>query len=658
MIPSDLCKYTRLVEELADNVRSQCGTDKQPDYKQVKELVMAGMIRRMRSLNIVPVPAAPAEKDRLLEERLVADALEKLAGPNVSILGSNQTSKPERPAGYREAVEELAGKWWTTLEHGALVTRQQLGGHVNRPMRDRVKRLGVVPTGATPEEANRLIVQVLVADALGRLASQGKLEARTVDDVEQYYLIDGPMVPSAGGDGAAEDDVIAKHLHEGAAAPVTGLVPAVNERSDDSTGPEPDMAGRANSPQDEVIEPKAADDPTGEGSRRPAGLLDIVIDPEFGGLLPERTAEELAQLEANLLRDKVCLDSLKVWKGRRILLDGHGRRPILLKHPHLRYTIDEIDLPDREAARGWVLACQLGRRNLSREAASYYRGKLYESQKHQGNRTDLTCAQSEQKLSAAEQLAREHNVSASTIRRDAGFAADLDVIVKNCGDQVRRDILSGHSRLTKEEIGDIARMSPDEQRQAIAEPSRRQNKKGGTQKKAGNTAANGHVSADQACEMQTQDEGPVMAGLGQEPGPIEASPSAESHPGKTFLDRLTAVKELASGCVRDVATLAGALTDQEKANAIDKARSAVAALRQVLESLGEREETDGDGHRTTKPSRSTSKPTARRRRSMRGSPRSSSSCGAVASLPPCPARKAPTASSGCSSSTAARPTSS
>ena len=39
------------------------------------------------------------------------------------------------------------------------------------------------------------------------------------------------------------------------------------------------------------------------------------IDPEFAALLPPLTAEEAAQLEANLLADGVCHDPLVSWKG-------------------------------------------------------------------------------------------------------------------------------------------------------------------------------------------------------------------------------------------------------------------------------------------------------------------------------------------------------
>jgi len=50
---------------------------------------------------------------------------------------------------------------------------------------------------------------------------------------------------------------------------------------------------------------------------------------------------------------------------------------------------------------------QLGRRNLTEQEASYYRGKLYESRKRQGERTDLTSAQNVLKFNTAEEIGKQ-----------------------------------------------------------------------------------------------------------------------------------------------------------------------------------------------------------------------------------------------------------
>lgn len=87
----------------------------------------------------------------------------------------------------------------------------------------------------------------------------------------------------------------------------------------------------------------------------------IVIDPEFESLIPENTPDALCLLEEDLKKHG-CREPLVVWKG--ILLDGHHRKAICDRHG-IHYDIVELDLPNREAAKLWVIENQLGRRNLS-----------------------------------------------------------------------------------------------------------------------------------------------------------------------------------------------------------------------------------------------------------------------------------------------------
>jgi hypothetical protein len=57
----------------------------------------------------------------------------------------------------------------------------------------------------------------------------------------------------------------------------------------------------------------------------------IRIDPEIQALIPPLTADELAQLEANLL-DEGCRDRLVVWSANGTLLDGHHRHALCQQH--------------------------------------------------------------------------------------------------------------------------------------------------------------------------------------------------------------------------------------------------------------------------------------------------------------------------------------
>lgn len=159
---------------------------------------------------------------------------------------------------------------------------------------------------------------------------------------------------------------------------------------------------------------------------RQAGAV-IIIDPEFRSMIPPLRPEEREQLEANLLAEG-CRDPLVVWKGPSVLLDGHNRHDICLKHG-VAFDVIRIDLPDREAAADWIDANQLGRRNLTPDQYALLRGRRYNRTKKVerggGDRRSPAANQKGQSVpngSTAERLAKEHGVDERTIKRDGQFA--------------------------------------------------------------------------------------------------------------------------------------------------------------------------------------------------------------------------------------------
>lgn len=96
--------------------------------------------------------------------------------------------------------------------------------------------------------------------------------------------------------------------------------------------------------------------------------MKIVIDNEFRALIPPLSAEERAQLEANILADG-CRDPLVTWG--EVLIDGHNRHEICTKHG-LQFDVVEHEFSSRDDAIEWIINNQFGRRNLS----DYQRGVL------------------------------------------------------------------------------------------------------------------------------------------------------------------------------------------------------------------------------------------------------------------------------------------
>lgn len=182
------------------------------------------------------------------------------------------------------------------------------------------------------------------------------------------------------------------------------------------------------------------------------------IDPEFNSLLVPLTEHENTLLLVSLKREG-CRDPLTVWAGHNILLDGHARLRLCQEHG-IPFAVREIDLSDRRAAREWVWQNQAGRRNMRPAAAAYTRGVLYRSiEKRPGARTDLG---GDARKWASEDVARLFGLDESTIRRDARFATDLDLIAAELGDEFTLKVLTGGSRLSRQGVRMLAGMSRGE----------------------------------------------------------------------------------------------------------------------------------------------------------------------------------------------------
>jgi hypothetical protein len=176
----------------------------------------------------------------------------------------------------------------------------------------------------------------------------------------------------------------------------------------------------------------------------------VIIDPEFARLIPPHTTSEVAMLTQSCVADGIR-DPLKTWQGA--LLDGHTRYRIAQEND-LDYETLELDLPDRDAARTWVLNNQLARRNLHPNGASYLRGKRYLAEVRPEGRPEKlgNCCPVTDRTS--EVIAAELGVGEKTIRNDAAFALAVDYL---CGDATAVEmgaILSGDTEWTRKDIMD------------------------------------------------------------------------------------------------------------------------------------------------------------------------------------------------------------
>lgn len=89
----------------------------------------------------------------------------------------------------------------------------------------------------------------------------------------------------------------------------------------------------------------------------------VKIDAEFRELIDPLSGDEREKLKASIL-DHGCREPLTVWKETGILLDGHARYEICLRHG-IPYSVARISLPDRDAAKLWIIKHQCARHGLS-----------------------------------------------------------------------------------------------------------------------------------------------------------------------------------------------------------------------------------------------------------------------------------------------------
>jgi ParB-like chromosome segregation protein Spo0J len=195
------------------------------------------------------------------------------------------------------------------------------------------------------------------------------------------------------------------------------------------------------------------------------------VKPEFQRLIPLQSREEFRALQASILCEG-CRDPLHVWKGHDVILDGHTRWELCKGH-NLRVKVREIDLPDDKAASAYILQLQRQRRNLTREALSYFRGAEYNAVKGQrgGRRPRRKSKGKSYPLpTTAEKLALDYGVSSKTIKTDGRFAAAIDRIAAEHGDlEIKRKLLGADVKLTQRTAWALLKMPADERKKVVDE---------------------------------------------------------------------------------------------------------------------------------------------------------------------------------------------
>ncbi len=240
----------------------------------------------------------------------------------------------------------------------------------------------------------------------------------------------------------------------------------------------------------------------------------IIILDELRNFIPPLSTDEYAQLESNILIHG-CQTPIQVWQTTKknldlpfekeddlayVLVDGHNRHKICSQH-NLPFEVYVLSFDSQKDAKDYMINLQLGRRNLSQNQTSYFRGLRYNNEKadksdnlltnfpkgqndpsgNEGQRIDILETKSPkgqndpsgnegQKTgiletkspkgqndplvkTTAERLAKEYNVSPKTIKRDAEFADGLEKI----DPELRNNILEGKVKIDKGAIQKLSK---------------------------------------------------------------------------------------------------------------------------------------------------------------------------------------------------------
>jgi hypothetical protein len=186
----------------------------------------------------------------------------------------------------------------------------------------------------------------------------------------------------------------------------------------------------------------------------------IVISEELRQFITPLTAEEYKTLEANLLKQG-CKDPLTVWETTNqmaglgeddetvyVLIDGHNRHKICEQYS-IDYKITLLKFEDIEKVKDYMIDFQLGRRNLTPEQMSYFRGLRYNREKGGQGKYDREAGS----IDLSKQLADEFQVSQRTIKNDGNFALGISKFAP----ELQKQVLSGTTNLSRTAIQDLAK---------------------------------------------------------------------------------------------------------------------------------------------------------------------------------------------------------
>lgn len=196
------------------------------------------------------------------------------------------------------------------------------------------------------------------------------------------------------------------------------------------------------------------------------------VDPEFESLLPPLTRDQKAGLEKLILSTGRITQPLVVWAEEGLLIDGHHRREIALRHG-LDFRTEEMSFPTRDAVIEWMFANQRDRRNLTPDQLALVMGRHFNRTKKRGG-MGWRAQQPHQNDGGprgitSERLATDYGVSMPTIERAGKFAAavealravdpDIEAKVVTGKGPTRKTVVAAAEKVESDPVGALSLLS-------------------------------------------------------------------------------------------------------------------------------------------------------------------------------------------------------
>ena len=190
-------------------------------------------------------------------------------------------------------------------------------------------------------------------------------------------------------------------------------------------------------------------------------IKELTVLPELKNLIFPLTEVEYENLEASILENGVEVP-VDIWIptektagenkdiiGKNIVVDGHNRNDICIKHNLSVPDVKEREFNSIEEVKLWMIRKQLGRRNLSDINRTYFIGLLYNQvkiDKGKYNRKETTGVDS------AKTIAEQTGSSVRTVSNASEFATGMQKLVPELKDH----ILGGKEKVSKQDIQHLA----------------------------------------------------------------------------------------------------------------------------------------------------------------------------------------------------------